>query len=232
MHQSVNDSYIWFRVAADSLELASESSQVVAAREFQVPSRRAGKTVKRNEGQVQEILERARRTGLGRAVFVQLVAEMEAFLSDVLEATLIHDHSRLKVSVQGIDHTKSIKRDEVVDRIARGDLVEHLIQKELAAVFYANPRAQLDYLEQVTGITIDQSLVSSWSEIKATRDLLAHNSGRINSTYMRKAGELARGDLGSLVDVDDEYVTNSMATLKSMVGKIASAIQRDPLPAV
>ena len=58
-----------------------------------------------------------------------------------------------------------------------------------------------------TGSVIDRSLLEAVNEVKCARDLFVHNSGRVNSTYRRKVGNLARGDVGEILDVSQNTST-------------------------
>ncbi len=97
----------------------------------------------------------------------------------------------------------------------------------MISLFYAKPSAQFEYLEKVVDIEIDELLKESWIEIKATRDLLVHNSGVINRLYLSKAGNQSRGEDGEEIPINKEYIEQSMSTVKSIVGRICSHIQKN-----
>ena len=114
---------------------------------------------------------------------------------------------------------------EVINRRSRAELIEAIIEKELTALFYASPTIQFRYFEAVLDIELDESIKTSWSEIKAARDLLVHNSSIINRLYLRKAGDAARGMEGEKLVIDSEYMGATMAAMKSLVGKTCSKVQ-------
>ena len=69
---------------------------------------------------------------------------------------------------------------------------------------------------------IDEAF-SDYIEIKATRDLLVHNAGRINHIYISKAEDKARGDIGDKVVIDENYFNHCIAVMK----RVSVVVQRD-----
>lgn len=56
--------------------------------------------------------------------------------------------------------------------------------------------------------------VDALAELKATRDVLEHNAGVANDTYVRKAGKKARYAAGEYVEIDDAYHLASWQLVK------------------
>ncbi len=225
--KSINDLYIWCSLAVESLGFALKDNEFLSVREFSVPSKQPEKTVKRTKEQVIKIITSARDRELYESVFTYLVAQGEAFIQDILKQTLIFDEKKLKTRVSGVDHLKKIDVTEIIDRKSRKDIIEAIIEKEMISLFYAKPSAQFEYLEKVVDVEVEEPMKESWAEIKATRDLLVHNSGTINKLYIRKAGKFARGKEGERVTIDREYIEQSMSMVKSIVGRVCSRIQRN-----
>ena len=54
-------------------------------------------------------------------------------------------------------------------------------------------------------------------EIKATRDVLVHNAGIVNETYLRKVRGKSRGQLGELIPLDKTYLDDSVTSMKRLI---------------
>jgi hypothetical protein len=132
----------------------------------------------------------------------------------------------LKTRVQGVEHTKRIDVEEVLDCNSKEELIDSIIQKELTSLFYAGPSQQFEYLHRVVGVEVDLPLKDAWIEFKASRDLIVHNAGIINKVYLTKCGPLSRGKLGDSITIDEEYFTYAMAFMKSLIGQSTSSLQR------
>jgi hypothetical protein len=82
-------------------------------------------------------------------------------------------------------------------------------------------------LNDVIQIKLDNNLILSYIEIKATRDLLVHNKGKVNEIYIQKVGVLARGtDTKQNIPISESYYLQSFSILKKIVRdtyEIASA---------
>jgi hypothetical protein len=225
--REINNACIWSSIALESLETSLKDSSFLERQRYEVPSAKPRKVVKRSRDEVEEVIKAAAGMHLHRAVFVYLVAHVEACLTELLRAVLIEDPRRIKCRVDGIKHMKSVEVDTAIDCVSHSSLIEEIVGSELVNVFYANPKAQLTYLEKVLGIGLDDATKSTWREIKASRDIIVHNSGVINETYMLKAETRARGAVGDDLVVDKVYFEESASAMKSLVGRICSKFQAD-----
>lgn len=228
LHQrTLNDLWIWSSFARAALESAKADDQFLNQQRFKVPSKTKNKEVDRSADDLKRIATSAVDREIFYAVFVYAVAQVEAFLNDVLVLLLRSDKRRLKTRIQGINHTKSIDVDDLINAATQDQLVDSLIRKELGQVFYASPKLQFEYFEKVTGVKLDETLSQKWFEVKATRDIIVHNSGMANDTYLKKAGDLHRVGDGQPLPVDADYFADTLSSMKSLIGKISSKIQSD-----
>ena len=220
--RKLNDTYIWCSLATQILERSLKDETLLERGRFVVPSKRIGKTVPRNADKIKAIISGAAEKDLFLAVFVYTVAQVEAFINDIVSTVLHSDKRRLLTVVQGIDPIKSVGVADVLQASDVDELVSEMIQKQVVSVSYGKPADQFKYLEQAIGVTIDEPLRRQWVEIKATRDLIVHNSNVINKTYIDKSGDAARGEDGDEVIVDRSYFELSLASMKTLTGRIST----------
>jgi hypothetical protein len=226
----INDTCIWSLSAADALAVSLQDTEFLKKRSFLVPSRRPRKKVVRKPEQIAALLQRATSRDLFASIFVFLVAHVEDFFISICKIVLHHDNRRIKTRVQGIDHITKIEISEIIEARSREKIIEALIEREMQAVFHSRPAAYFTYLERVIGISLDEKSKDSWNEIKATRDIIVHNSGIVNGTYLDNARSKARGTLGDVVPLDRAYFEDSVATMKSLVGKAESSVRKSLRP--
>lgn len=227
LQRSLNNIYIWSSFSKNALDLARADEGFLAQKRFRVPSKIKNKEVQRSANDLRQIAEKAVAQEIYFSVFVYAIAQVEAFIDDLLFELLRFDPRRLKTRIKGIDHTSKIDVNELVDCSSRENLIDTVIRRQLVSLFYAPPSGQMEYLQAVTGVKLNGGIVAQWIEIKATRDTIVHNSGISNAIYVRKAGALARAKEGDPLSMTDEYFGAALALMKSFVGKITSAIQRD-----
>ena len=227
-HQkTLNNVFIWTSFARDALDTAKDDPAFLNQKRFKVPSTVRGKEVERTAAELKEIATRAVASEIYYSVFVYVVAQVEAFIADVLFEMLSFDNRRMKTRVKGIDHISKIDVSEVIDASSREELILGIIEKELTSLFYASPALQMEYFQSVTGVSLPKDLVGQWLEIKATRDIIVHNSGIANSVYLKKADSYARAKDGDPLPMDDKYFAGAIASMKSLIGKASSAIQAE-----
>lgn len=228
VQKNLNNIHIWSSVVFEALQQVRSDDEFLNRKTFSVPStsRSGAKQVARDTEDVKAIIDNALNYEIYYSVLVYLVAQVEAFLNDVIDITLQFDNRRLLTSVQGIDCVKKVDIDVVLESQDKEALISTIIKQQLNQLFYAGPTLQFEYLKKVLDVEINNTLRDEWIELKATRDLIAHNSGVINDVYIKKAGELARGHSGEKIKIDKAYFENAVAKSKSLVGRITSQLQR------
>ena len=130
------------------------------------------------------------------------------------------------MNVSGGQSNKKIDVSDVLDCTDQESIIDLIIDKQLGDLFYAGPKKQREYIENVLSIQLNNEQWLNWFEYKATRDLFVHNSGLINSIYLEKSNEKARGNLGETIAMDKKYFENSLSNIKSMIGRIDSGIRK------
>lgn len=223
----LNDIYIWSTLVFQALDDSLSNDEFLNTKKFRVPSRIPSKEIRRTPEQVDKIIRNAKDKDLYHALFTFIIAQVESFMNDIISLCLQFDNRRLKATIPSINHTKKIDVSEIIDCNCKDDIISLLIEKELTAIFYASPHKQKEYFEQVLGVKLEEKLWNSWIENKATRDLILHNQCEINEIYISKTGTFARGKIGELITVNQDYFNKSLANLKSIIGKISSTIQKD-----
>ena len=222
----INDTFLWVSLSIISLETISDSKDFLNKKKFQVPSKVKGKTVIRKEADLRKILKSATDQDLYQATFIYIVAQFEAYLSDIIALNLKFDQRKLRINISGGQSNKKIDISEVLDCQDHESVIELIIEKILGDLFYAGPKKQKEYIENVLSIELTETQWNKWFEYKATRDLLVHNSGIINNIYLEKSGELSRGSLNDHLTVDKTYFEDSLSNIKSMIGRIENGIRK------
>jgi hypothetical protein len=152
--------------------------------------------------------------------FVQLTSVFEAFLFDFLRLLITNDPRHLA-------QKKQIEVGVALSVADRGALVLLIAERELNELKYDRPRAWFDYMSKIVKLgcpTEDE--IERIAEMKAVRDLLIHNSGVVNKTYLDKAGTKARYAVGDPVVMDRPYFNDCWELAKKLVDDVAAAAKR------
>ncbi len=99
-----------------------------------------------------------------------------------------------------------------------------VVDKELNELRYKRLADCFAYLERLTNLgcpTTDQ--IEQLTEIKASRDVLAHNNGFANATYVSKSGKRARFQDGEKLEISEQYHRASWETIRSLVFDVSAA---------
>ena len=72
------------------------------------------------------------------------------------------------------------------------------------------------YIQNVTGVTINEEALQRYYEIKATRNLIVHRRGIIDQIYINAAGKYHRGKLEEKIKVDYNYLSDTTEILNEL----------------
>ena len=155
--------------------------------------------------------------GLG---FVQLSTVFEAFVFDFLRLLLTNDTRHLA-------QKKQIEVGVVLSAADKDALVLLIVERELNELKYDRPKAWFDYMNKIIKLgcpTEDE--IERIAKMKAARDLIIHNSGFVNKTYLDKVGSKARYALGDQVVINRPYFDDCWVLAKTLVDDLAAAAKR------
>lgn len=217
----LNDTFLWVNLAREAVQNLPDSKFA-----FEVP--KAGKpnqtrTVQRNHAL--EVKNRMLAKDIFNSAFISMVAAIEDYLSKIMISILVHDNRRIMCTVTGVSFNKDVS---VIDLITkdRSDLINQIIQERVNTLFYASPQKQLEYFDKALGIKVEDDIWGKWIEIKARRDLWVHNAGVANQIYLEKAKEHSLVPLGQEALINQKYFSDSVAIMKTLVGRIDRDIRK------
>ena len=103
----------------------------------------------------------------------------------------------------------------------RDEVISGVIARQLNELKYERLRDWFDTLKKALRLVCpSDDEIAVLTEIKAGRDLLEHNAGIANETYLRKAGKLARYELGEEVQLDDDYLHDCRQLMTKVVADV------------
>lgn len=152
-------------------------------------------------------------------IFVLAVSSFEYSLNDTLRVLLNFIPDKLDIK------TESIPKNDLVN----GNPLELAIENKILSVSYKSLPDILNYFAVTTGIDkkqIDETVLNSLLEIKATRNLLLHNNLVINNIYKDTAGPNIRNpnNGNEKLSIDKDYLVQSLKTIKQVLEKIKTAL--------
>lgn len=211
----LNDTFFWVQLAREAVGQLPDTKF-----EFEVP--KAGstgkmRTVARKDGQ--KIKRRIMHKDIYNSAFVSAVAAVEDYLTKIMTWILLCDNKRIKCTVAGVNFSKEVTVVDLIDK-DRETIIENIINQRVEGLFYAGPQKQLEYFDKALGIKVDDDIWGKWIEIKARRDLWIHNAGIVNQIYIEKTREYKLCEFGSEAIIDEQYFSQCVATLKTMIGRI------------
>lgn len=160
---------------------------------------------------------------LNESLLQHLIALFEDFLFELLRLWL----TTYPAGIPNKDR-KPVDLATVIEAPDRASILQTVIDRELNALKYERPSAWFRYLNERVklGVPTDEQ-VERFTEAKASRDILAHNRGVVNATYLEKSGPLARYAIGQRLEIPEPYLHDAWDGIRSMAGDlVASAVAR------
>jgi hypothetical protein len=155
-------------------------------------------------------------------VFLQLVASVEYFLFDALRCVLV-------VYPESLSSTQ-VQLSDVISK-SQQEIIDNAVERNLNEISYKRPEEYVKEISRLLRLPNAQTntLWKKFFEIKARRDLGAHNDWIVNDQYLRKVETDLRPSvkLGERLRIDFEYFKAALDTC----GKLEHAIVQDFLAA-
>jgi hypothetical protein len=156
---------------------------------------------------------------LAEAVSQHFVSLFEDFVFELLRSWL----SAYPAGIPNKDK-KPVDLAMVIDAPDKAAIIEVVIDRELNALKYERPAAWFKYLKDRVklGCPTDEQ-IERLTEVKASRDILAHNRGIVNETYIQKAGARARYKAGQRLEIPEPYLRETWQLIRDVVRDLATA---------
>ena len=166
------------------------------------------------------ILARSRlyvKSNLASATFQSFVSIFEDLFFDILRLWL--------AAYPGSLSKKQLEFGTVVNAPNIATVVLAVVDRELNEIKYQRVADWFAYLERLAKLGVPTGEeIERLAEIKAGRDVLVHNKGIVNTTYLHKAGRCARFAVGQKLDVDVPYHLASWEAIKKLVADVSEAM--------
>ena len=103
-------------------------------------------------------------------------------------------------------------------------LTQELISERLNRRQYKAVRDWFKYVDTQLSLDVPNAdQINRIVKIKASRDILEHDQAIVNGEYCRKAGSLARFDVGDRLEIPEHYHRESWTLLRDIVRDMTAA---------
>ena len=150
------------------------------------------------------------------STFQHFVSLFEDFFFDLLRCWL--------VAYPGSLSRKQVEFGTILKAPDMAALVLSVVEKELNDLRYERVADWFAYLDRLAKLGCPTAgEIETLAEVKASRDILVHNKGIANATYVSKAGSRARYRPGDRLELPEQYHRDSWETIKKVVQNISDA---------
>lgn len=119
---------------------------------------------------------------------------------------------------------KRVEMRTILESSDKSAVVLTVVDKELNELKYKRVAEWFTYLEGLATLGCPTpEEIDDLAEIKASRDILVHNNGVVNATYVEKAGKRARYQVGEKLEIPEHYHRESWERIRKVVDELSNA---------
>ncbi|MGR4866615.1 hypothetical protein [Caulobacter sp. LARHSG274] len=221
LYRYLNDAWIFtalMRPEMDQRAKTLRASKSKVKKPYPVPKRSGVVISKRRDEDIGLIFYAQHDRGIFETNIISMVSRVEAFVQECIAIAATAFPAKLAV----LADKSGIPLDLFLDHEDRADVIRRFVALKCEGLMFGKPSDYLDKAAKVLSIELDAELVRAFIEIKASRDIIIHNSGLINKLYVEKAGDARRGEVGEDLIIDHDYFRHVIVTLKALSGGIQS----------
>lgn len=227
----LNNLHVGTQVTVSALRLQLEKIEGDGRKEqlhyFRVPSS-GGQPIariNRDERGMRELLQSMIDSGEYAKALLSAVSITEDFVANMLRLTLRAYPDRLLRGRRNGEAAQAVELSAIIGRTAE-QVVDGVIQQRLRRLMLGSPTDYLRCAKDWFDIVLNDAVVASFVEIKATRDVIVHSDGVTDDTYAQKAGDLARARAGSTLPINRTYFDAAIATMKVLIATFSESLSK------
>jgi hypothetical protein len=213
LQRHLND--VWILTSRLRTHLEKEADKLRASgteASYLIPStRKKGIALTRRESvDLTKLYEAQHKRGIFETNLISVVSRTEAFIQDCLAVMLVEYPAKMTLlSKDGIPLDLFLQTED------KSEVITRYVALKCEGLMYGKPKDYLNKFGECLDIDLAADHVNSFIEIKATRDIIIHNNGKINKSYVDKAGAKKRGKVGDMLPIDHDYFRSSIISLKA-----------------
>jgi hypothetical protein len=194
-----------------------------------------------NHNAVYGIASRIRDKTSGRHAFIDAISLFEHFMSMLVFRVYSDFPRKLKGLAQDGSIEADGRRQKLIDVILesadRHEMIQKLVEEKVRGIFYGNPLDLFAKNKADIGFGSyfkdnKSSLLNTFQEITARRNVIIHNESRIDRKYLAEVSE-SKLDLGRVVHIDEIYLRRALLVIKDLAASsaqlVATNVYKDPL---
>jgi hypothetical protein len=152
--------------------------------------------------------------------YKDIVAQFELFVAELLRLWL-HANPAL-LSEKALNVATLLASQSLAD--AQREAVREAVDSMIADKMYGRPDKWFNYLKHSLAVQFRLNDQPSFIEMKARRDVLEHNNGIVEATYVEKAKAAAKYKVGERVELADEDVDEAYRLTRDLVDHVAASV--------
>jgi hypothetical protein len=144
------------------------------------------------------------------------------------ETVLFDDPSLLKSSTPASEKEETKLVNLILDSSDKEEIISRIIEEKVRGIFYGNP---VDFfIKPKTKLRFDkyfetkcQLQLAQYTEITARRNVIAHNSGRVDRKYLREVAS-TQLKLNQAVPLSSAYLKDSIGLLLCLAARATELV--------
>jgi len=185
-------------------------------------------TIKTGREKSMAVLGQVVGNSIANRVLLESIGSFEDLIGKIAQVVYLDFPGKLVGSTHAAEGENFKLAQVVVSSTDKAEIIDRMAEEKIRSIFYGNPvnifRKDSAKLEFGT-IFVDRygAILDEYAEITARRNIIVHNSGRVDRKYLREvSGSNFR--IGNKPQVTEAYLRRSVAVLEGIAAIGADAV--------
>ena len=224
LYRYLNDTWIFttlIRPMLDERVTKFENNTPKGKRYYTVPKERSHVLSRRTNQDVAQIFRSQYQKGIFESNIISIISKIEAFIQDCMIITILNIPEKISIISEkgGIPFELFLKHDD------KNDILRSYVTVLCSNLLFSKPNEYMDKFCKLLSISLDIDIINQYIESKASRDIIIHNTGKINKLYIEKSGKYSRGEEGDELIIDLKYFKKTVILAKKLSGSIQAKVE-------
>lgn len=173
-------------------------------------------------------IDRLRKKSEPRSILLEVVAHFEDYLGWLTETVLKDDPSLLKTDNPTSEREEMKFINLILDSADKSEIIDRIVEEKVRGIFYGSPvdffiksKSKLRFNKYFETKCISE--LEQYAEVTARRNIISHNSGKIDRKYLREVTN-PKFKLGQTVPITSTYLLDSIQLLHSLASKATELV--------
>ena len=174
------------------------------------------------------VLGQVVKNSLANRVLLESIGAFEDLVGKVTEVVYLDYPGKLIGSIEATESENFKLAQVVITSNNKEEIIDRMVEEKIRSIFYGNPVNIFlkDTAKMELGPVFSNNyrvIIKEYAEITARRNIIVHNSGRVDRKYLREVSGSSYS-IGNKALVTEQYLRRAVSVLEGIAAVTAGAV--------